>query len=78
MHANPITQPTELRHAITLAGRDSAWPELTDQEALAMYILGFRFSIFDPDKGEYRLSIPYTTVRTIDRDELMFIQDAER
>jgi len=75
MAHRPDHKISEIRYTITLAGRDSVSPALTYEEAIAMYQMGFRFSIFEPEQGDYRLSIPYSVVRLIDRDALMFIQD---
>ena len=74
MPAEPIEHAHEIQYHIVLAGRDPVWPQFTYNEAMAMHALGFRFSIFDTDRGEYRLSIPYSVLRIIDRDALIFIQ----
>lgn len=42
-----------------LDGRDAAKLKLTEKEAWAMWKEGFKFSIFDPEQDEYRLSVPY-------------------
>ena len=40
-----------------------------------MYMLGFRFSIFDPVNGEFNVSRPYTTIENVDRGTLMFVKE---
>lgn len=75
MAAQPEIPDHQLRYTITLDGRDSVWPQLSAAEARDMLELGFRFSIFDDFNGEYRLSIPYSVMRLVDRDQMTFIQD---
>tara|TARA_R100000365_G_C2681208_1_gene26557 strand:+ start:229 stop:351 length:123 start_codon:yes stop_codon:yes gene_type:complete len=40
-----------------------------------MYMLGFRFSIFDPVNGESNVSRPYMTIENVDRGTLMFVKE---
>lgn len=63
------------RYTIHLNGRNGLDRKLTYEEAAAMYMLGFRFSIFGPATGEFNVSRPYTTFENIDRGTLMFVQD---
>lgn len=74
---DPIHEQVPGRYTIHLNSRDGLDPKLTYEEAIAMYMLGFRFSIFDPATGEFNLSRPYTTFEKIDRGILTFVQKPE-
>ena len=63
------------RYTIHLNGRNGLDPKLTYNEAIAMYMLGFRFSIFDPSTGDFNASRPYTTFENMDRGILTFVQE---
>lgn len=74
---DPIQEQIPGRYTIHLNGRDGRDPQLTYGEAVAMYMLGFRFSIFDPATGEFNVSWPYTTFENMDRGILTFVQEPE-
>lgn len=61
-------------HTIRLDGRNPDKLEIRREEAEAMAAKGFRFSIFDPSAGEFRLTIPYETARTVEGNTLTFMQ----
>jgi|TARA_A100001391_G_C5084284_1_gene280714 hypothetical protein len=67
VHPNAIQEQIRGRYTIRLNGRDGLDPKLTYKEAAAMYMLGFRFSIFDPATGEFNVSRSYTTFENMDR-----------
>lgn len=71
----PMEEQIPGRYTIRLNGRDERDPRLTYEEAAAMYMLGFRFSIFDPVNGEFNVSRPYTTIENVDRGTLMFVKE---
>ncbi len=54
-------------HTIPLNGRPTRHPKFTPEEAEALRQKGFRFSIYRPEEGEYRLSLPLQTIE--DRGE---------
>lgn len=62
------------RFTVPDAGRDSLKPKLSLEEASQMAEAGFKFSIFDPAKGEFNISLPYQLARDIQRGTLTFIQ----
>jgi hypothetical protein len=61
-------------HTIELDGRDRDKLKIRREEAEEMATKGFRFSIFDPGAGEFRLTIPYETARTVEGNTLTFMQ----
>ncbi|WP_338606837.1 hypothetical protein V6617_09990 [Pelagibacterium nitratireducens] len=75
MAALPAAESDQVRYTIHLNGRDAAWPQLTLEEARGALAAGIRFSIFNEHTGEFNISIPYATLRYIDRDMLTIIQD---
>lgn len=58
----------------TLKGRTGRKIEPTPDEAAEMWAMGFRFSIFEPETGEFRLSLPTSLIIVQQRDELTFEQ----
>jgi|TARA_A100001391_G_scaffold44812_4_gene26273 hypothetical protein len=75
MAALPAAESDQVRYTIHLNGRDPAWPQLTLEEAVEALAAGIRFSIFDERKGEFNISIPYSTLQHIDRDTLTIMQE---
>jgi hypothetical protein len=61
-------------HTIELEGRSPDKIRIKREEAQEMAEKGFRFSIFDPGTGEFRLSMPYQTARTVEGKTLTFMQ----
>jgi hypothetical protein len=64
----------ELRFTVHLNGRAAELEALAPAEAQVMFELGFRFSIFQPEMGEYQLSRPYKLAHNLDRDTLTIVQ----
>jgi len=59
-----------------LAGRDSARRlRFTDEEAMALYDRGFRFSLFQPATGEFHLSLPFRAVIDLEHNKLTIVQE---
>jgi hypothetical protein len=63
-----------LSYTIELEGRNADKPRISREEAAAMAAAGWRVSIFDDSAEEYRLTIPYSTVRRVDQGTLTFVQ----
>lgn len=63
-----------LTYKTTLKGREGRNIQPTPEEAAEMHQLGFRFSIYEPAKGELQLSLPASLVIVAQRDELIFEQ----
>jgi hypothetical protein len=61
-------------YTITLGKRDPVKFELAKDEAAAMLQAGFRFAEFNTDRDAYRLSIPHTVIRQLDRGIITFEQ----
>lgn len=74
----PTQEQTPGRYTIHLNGRDGRNPKLTYEGAIAMYMVGFCFSIFDPVNGDFNVSRPYTTYENIDRGTLTFVKEPLR
>jgi hypothetical protein len=55
--------------------RDYRKPKLDLAEASQMASLGFRFSIFNPEGGEFQLSVPYRIADDRERGMLIFMQE---
>lgn len=51
-----------LAHTLPLNDRTGRPLRLTDDEAIDLFQLGFRFSIFRPGREESHLSMPFETV----------------
>lgn len=76
MMALPAKDTGHVYYTIHLNGRDPAWPQLTLDEAREALAAGIRFSIYDEYNGEFSVSIPYSTIRHVDRGTLTIMQDA--
>lgn len=61
-------------YTTTLEKRDPAKLRLTEKEAFEMLNKGFRFSIFDPQAEDYRISIPYRMLQNLDRGTVTLMQ----
>lgn len=61
-------------YTTTLNKRDPDRLQLTDEEAEDLETAGFRFSIFNPESREYRLSPPYKILYAIDRGTVTLMQ----
>ena len=76
MTALPANDTSHVYYTIRLNGRDPSWPQLTLDEARGALAAGIRFSIYDEHTEEYNVSIPYSTIRYVDRDTLTIMQEA--
>jgi hypothetical protein len=73
----PAEDNEHVYYTIHLNGRDPAWPQLTLDEASEALAAGIRFSIYDEHKGEFNVSIPYSTIQHVDRHTLTIMQQLE-
>jgi hypothetical protein len=62
-------------HTLRLGGRDERRIRLTEDEAMALYDKGFRFSIFRPQEGEYQLSLPFQVAEDRVHETLTVMQE---
>lgn len=63
-----------LTYTTTLNKRDVDKLQLTDEEAEDLAAAGFRFSIFNPERREYRLSAPYKILHALEKGTLTIMQ----
>ena len=63
-----------LTYTPPLNKRDVDKLQLTDEEAVDLAAAGFRFSIFNPERREYRLSAPYKILHALEKDTLTIMQ----
>ena len=63
-----------LSHTLSLNGRTGRPLNLTDDEAVQLYELGFRFSVFRPGREQCRLSLPIETVVDVQASTLTIRQ----
>lgn len=63
-----------LSYTLPLNNRTDRHLRLTADEAAELYGKGFRFSIFDPGRGECHLSLPYETVINLTYETLTIRQ----
>ena len=62
-------------HTVPRGGRDARRMKLTEDEAMALYDKGFRFSIFRPQAGEFQLSLPFQVAEDRVHETLTFMQE---
>jgi hypothetical protein len=65
-------------HTIPANGRAAHQPSLTAAEAAELAMKGFRFSIFQPESGEFRLSYPLEVAEDRLHGTLTFVQEDAR
>lgn len=61
-------------YTIKIEDRELEALKLTREEAADMEAGGFRFAEFNLEQGRFRLSLPYQTVRELNRGTLTFMQ----
>ena len=66
-----------LTHSLPLKDRPGRPLLLTDDEAIELFSLGFRFSVFRPGRERCRLSLPFETVVDLERDTLTISQSED-
>ncbi|MEI9899652.1 MAG: hypothetical protein WDN31_05320 [Hyphomicrobium sp.] len=66
-----------ISHTVPANGRTASQPVLTPEEAVALFDRGFRFSIFRPELGEFRLSLPLQVAEDRTHGTLAFMQEED-
>jgi hypothetical protein len=66
-----------ISHTVHANGRTARRPILTADEAAVMSSKGFRFSIYNPEQGEFRLSFPLQVAEDRAHGTLTFMQQED-